>query len=163
MITSRGRPVACLIGLQPDDKKTRSRGRLASYAGDQHRQSMFRRLARIWKMKPDKGKQWISQEHHDAALYGEPRPARPGARGDEAARYPESMAFRKASKRRSSRNDSVSHEGIGKLSEQERTRMLQAFDRLVPKIPSRPPDAVERELAELRRSRRQGRPKVRKS
>ncbi len=48
------------------------------------------------------------------------------------------------------------HHRIGMLSEQERLRALRAFDELVPKIPRRPLAAVERELAELRRSRRAG-------
>ena len=42
----------------------------------------------------------------------------------------------------------------GRLSERERRRMLEAFDRLVPAIPSRPLRDVERELMELRRARR---------
>jgi hypothetical protein len=42
----------------------------------------------------------------------------------------------------------------GRLSERERQRMLQAFDRLVPAIPSRPLRDVERELAEIRKARR---------
>ena len=48
------------------------------------------------------------------------------------------------------------HDRIGKLSEQERVRMLRTFDQLVPRIPRRPLSAVERELAELRQARRQG-------
>jgi|PlaIllAssembly_1097288.scaffolds.fasta_scaffold1410480_2 hypothetical protein len=44
----------------------------------------------------------------------------------------------------------------GRLSERERRRLLEAFDRLVPGIPSRPLRDVERELAELRRARRAG-------
>jgi len=44
----------------------------------------------------------------------------------------------------------------GRLSERERQRLLEAFDRLVPGIPSRPLRDVERELAELRRARRAG-------
>jgi hypothetical protein len=44
----------------------------------------------------------------------------------------------------------------GRLSERERRRLLEAFDRLVPGIPSRPLRDVERELAELRRARRSG-------
>jgi hypothetical protein len=43
-----------------------------------------------------------------------------------------------------------------RLSERERQRMLEAFDRLVPAIPSRPLRDVDRELAELRRARRAG-------
>jgi hypothetical protein len=41
-----------------------------------------------------------------------------------------------------------------RLSERERRRLLEAFDRLVPAIPSRPLRDVERELAQLRRARR---------
>jgi prevent-host-death family protein len=71
MITSRGRPVACLIGLHPDDIQIRPRDR-ADYADEKYRQRAFRLLDRISKLKPDKGKRWVSQEHHDAVLYGEP-------------------------------------------------------------------------------------------
>ena len=42
----------------------------------------------------------------------------------------------------------------GRLSERERRRLLEAFDRLVPGIPKHPLRDVERELAELRRARR---------
>jgi hypothetical protein len=48
------------------------------------------------------------------------------------------------------------HDRIGKLSEQERVHMLRVFDKLVPRIPSRPVAEVEHELAELRRARRAG-------
>jgi hypothetical protein len=44
----------------------------------------------------------------------------------------------------------------GRLGEGERRRLLEAFDRLVPRIPRRPVRDVERELAELRRARRAG-------
>ena len=44
----------------------------------------------------------------------------------------------------------------GRLSARERRRLLEAFDRLVPKVPARPLRDVERELAELRRARRAG-------
>jgi hypothetical protein len=44
----------------------------------------------------------------------------------------------------------------GRLSERERRRLLEAFDRLVPAIPVRPLRDVERELLELRRARRAG-------
>ena len=47
-------------------------------------------------------------------------------------------------------------ERAGRLSERERRRMLEAFDRLVPGIPSRPLRDVERELVDLRRARRSG-------
>jgi len=43
-----------------------------------------------------------------------------------------------------------------RLSERERRRLLEAFDRLVPAIPSRPLRDVDRELADLRRARRAG-------
>ncbi len=42
----------------------------------------------------------------------------------------------------------------GRLSERERRRLLQAFDRLVPAIPTRPLRDVDRELAEVRNARR---------
>ncbi len=43
-----------------------------------------------------------------------------------------------------------------KLSEGERLRLLRAFDELVPRIPERPLEAVEEEIAEVRRARRSG-------
>ncbi len=46
--------------------------------------------------------------------------------------------------------------GAARLSEEERRRLLETFDRLVPAIPGRPLGDVERELAELRRGRRAG-------
>jgi hypothetical protein len=42
----------------------------------------------------------------------------------------------------------------GRLSERERQKLLETFDRLVPAIPSRPLRDVERELAEVRSARR---------
>jgi len=42
----------------------------------------------------------------------------------------------------------------GKLSEEERARMLKVFDTLVPAIPRRPVREVEAELREIRRARR---------
>jgi hypothetical protein len=44
----------------------------------------------------------------------------------------------------------------GRLSERERRRLLETFDRVVPAIPPRPLRDVERELASLRTARRQG-------
>ncbi len=44
----------------------------------------------------------------------------------------------------------------GRLSERERLRMLTVFDDLVPRIPERPLVHVEEELAEVRRTRRDG-------
>lgn len=48
------------------------------------------------------------------------------------------------------------YDRIGRLGERERSAMLWAFDELIPKIPTRPAAAVERELSGLRRARRTG-------
>jgi hypothetical protein len=48
------------------------------------------------------------------------------------------------------------HSRIGRLSESERKRMLNAFDALVPTIPARPQREAEDEIQEIRRSRRSG-------
>lgn len=48
------------------------------------------------------------------------------------------------------------HDRIGRLSDRERTRLLRAFDELVPKIPARPMREVQKELNSLRQSRRLG-------
>jgi len=37
----------------------------------ERRRNLRALLTRIWKLKPDKGKKWISQEHHDQVLYGD--------------------------------------------------------------------------------------------
>lgn len=47
-------------------------------------------------------------------------------------------------------------EQLGRLSEEERKARLAAFDRVVPAIPDRPREEVERELEELRKTRRGG-------
>jgi hypothetical protein len=47
-------------------------------------------------------------------------------------------------------------ERVGRLSEQERLRLLDAFDTLVPKIPSKPARVVDTELRAIRRARRAG-------
>ena len=47
-------------------------------------------------------------------------------------------------------------ERVGQLSERERLRMLEVFDKVVPAIPERPLDEVERELTAIRRARRTG-------
>ena len=47
-------------------------------------------------------------------------------------------------------------EHLGRLSEAERRARLAAFDELVPALPARPPEEVERELDEVRRARRRG-------
>ncbi len=50
----------------------------------------------------------------------------------------------------------VYSEHMDLLSEDERTRMLATFDRVVPSIPERPVEEVEAELQEVRRARRGG-------
>jgi len=47
-------------------------------------------------------------------------------------------------------------ERAGRLRDRERRQLLETFDRVVPRIPSRPLGEVERELAGLRRARREG-------
>ena len=47
-------------------------------------------------------------------------------------------------------------EQLGRLSDEERRDRLAGFDALVPTLPTRPRDAVERELAEVRKARRRG-------
>ena len=46
------------------------------------------------------------------------------------------------------------HNRIGRLSDQERSKMLRAFDELVPRIPKRSAAEVDAELAEVRRARK---------
>ena len=50
---------------------------------------------------------------------------------------------------------------IGRLSESERLRVLGIFDEVVSRIPERPVEDVDRELDEVRRSRRGGGRKTR--
>jgi prevent-host-death family protein len=64
IVTSRGKPVACLIGIRP---RTRIAG---DYSDERHRKRALRILATFKKAKPDKGKKWIAQEDHDRVLYG---------------------------------------------------------------------------------------------
>lgn len=45
---------------------------------------------------------------------------------------------------------------IGRLSEEERRTMLETFDRVLARIPRRPPSEVRTELAGLRRARKRG-------
>lgn len=45
-------------------------------------------------------------------------------------------------------------EELGRLSEEERQRMLEKFDEVVPFIPDRPREEVEQELADVRSIRR---------
>jgi hypothetical protein len=46
------------------------------------------------------------------------------------------------------------HERLGRLSDRERSKMLSAFDELVPRIPERSAAVVDQELAEVRRARK---------
>jgi len=67
VITSRGRPVARLVGMSDNDLILK-RGRRTLTPEDKKR--MFRVLRRIWKLKPEKGKTWVDNRLHDQVLYG---------------------------------------------------------------------------------------------
>src|ERR1700733_9401078 len=69
IITSRGRPIACLVGIHPRDVAIRPR--VGRNGDSQQKRELSRLLTSIWKLKPEKGKKWMSQEHHDLVLYGE--------------------------------------------------------------------------------------------
>jgi prevent-host-death family protein len=71
IITSRGRPVARLVGLRQEDIEIQRSCRI-NYADARQKEKAFRLLDQIWKIKADKGKHWVSQKHHDATLYGAP-------------------------------------------------------------------------------------------
>jgi Ribbon-helix-helix protein, copG family len=45
---------------------------------------------------------------------------------------------------------------VGKLSEEERQRLLEIFDTMLPRIPARPAAETDAELKELRAARRRG-------
>jgi hypothetical protein len=45
---------------------------------------------------------------------------------------------------------------VGRLSDEERRRLLATFDQVVPRIPARPAAAVDREIAAVRAARRGG-------
>lgn len=45
---------------------------------------------------------------------------------------------------------------VGRLTEQERLRLLAEFDRLVPRIPARAAAEVDREISAVRAARRRG-------
>lgn len=47
-------------------------------------------------------------------------------------------------------------EQLGRLSDAEREAKLEVFDSMVPTLPSRPREEVERELAEIREARQGG-------
>ena len=48
------------------------------------------------------------------------------------------------------------HDRIGRLSDRERSKMLTAFDELVPRIPEHSDAKVDAELAEVRQGRKAG-------
>lgn len=48
------------------------------------------------------------------------------------------------------------HDRLGKLSERERSAMLRTFDEMVQRIPRRSAAAVDRELAGVRKARKDG-------
>lgn len=71
IITSRGKPVAFLVGIRPEDVTIRAPKPLAGdYSDERYRKAALRTLASIKKGQPDKGKKWISHEEHDLVLYG---------------------------------------------------------------------------------------------
>jgi hypothetical protein len=45
---------------------------------------------------------------------------------------------------------------VGRLSDEERRRLLATFDQVVPRIPARPAATVDREIAAVRAARRGG-------
>ena len=71
LITSRGRPVACLTRVTEDDLTLGSvAAQRRTVLDEREKKKMLRILSRIWKLKRERGKKWISQEHHDQVLYG---------------------------------------------------------------------------------------------
>ena len=70
VITSRGKPVACLIGIRPEDISIRRRKPVVGdYSDESYRKRALRILATFKKAKPHKGKKWIEHEDHDRVLY----------------------------------------------------------------------------------------------
>ncbi len=71
MITVNGHPVACLLRLDPQGRPVLTGSRQdGTRLSPQQKKRMLALAARIWKIKPGKGKKWISQQHHDEVLYG---------------------------------------------------------------------------------------------
>jgi prevent-host-death family protein len=70
IITSRGKPIACLIGVRPEDISIAPRTKIGNYADNAYRKRALRLLATFKKAKPDKGKKWVAPENHDRVLYG---------------------------------------------------------------------------------------------
>lgn len=69
MITSRGRPVACLIGLHPDDVLIRPRGRLCRR---KIQTTGISAAGANLETEAGQGQAVGFQEDHDDVLYGEP-------------------------------------------------------------------------------------------
>jgi len=67
-------------------------------------------------------------------------------RAASRSRKPQSQIVREAVREYAARLD--------QLSEEERSRLLEAFDRLVPGIPAKPAGEVDAELREIRAARR---------
>lgn len=72
MITSRGKPVACLIRIRPEDVTIRPRAKSGDYSDERYRERALRILATFREGKPDRGKKWVSHEEQDRAIYGGP-------------------------------------------------------------------------------------------
>ena len=66
----------------------------------------------------------------------------------ERTKKPQSLVVREAVAQYATRDE--------KMSDEERERWLRTFDELIAKVPPRPRKEVERELADLRKSRRTG-------
>ena len=65
--------MARLVGLTERDLIVLSAGTRRSLSL-QDKKKMFLLASRLWRLKPEKGKTWASQEHHDAVLYGKSVP-----------------------------------------------------------------------------------------
>ncbi len=70
IITSRGKPVARLIGIRREEVTTRPRAKTGDYSDERYRRRALRILATFEEGKPQKGKKWITHEEHDRVLYG---------------------------------------------------------------------------------------------
>lgn len=76
----------------------------------------------------------------------------------DAVRYVDQISERLAMSKSQVVREAIAvyHQELGKLSDDERRRALDTFDRVVPVIPDRPREQVEAELAEVREARRAG-------
>jgi metal-responsive CopG/Arc/MetJ family transcriptional regulator len=76
---------------------------------------------------------------------------------DTAARIDRTAARLRTSKSRVVREAVRAYAAqVGRLTDDERDRMLDIFDRVVPAVPARPEAEVEREIADIRSARRRG-------